>query len=411
MPFVPDQQNSQAPTPGFKPDNTDDQSNPITDIVKNYAKYMGGVVSGGVKGLTLGNYDPLPELRQGSTAAGIGGGVGNVVGGAETGMGMAALAGPAAGAIGRIAQNTGIGAAMGGLTKPEGDQTRTGNALKGGALGGAVSTGLEGVGAAGSKLADFLQQKAMGMKKYIPGVGSEAIDQGIRGTRDGMAQKTEDALSRLGNQASDQVQAIPGQVSSSAAAEPVSNYAASQKVGDILPGHSVSDYANATDRAADISGRGDVDPMDAWKLAQKAGSAGFRNQKALQSEGAYLAQLEQQGYSNALKDAYTRANPGSTDLPDTFSSMAKLYKAGNALNQPETIRQGLPITNMFGAAMGGAAAGGPGAVAGYLAAKAAKSPLVQSYGAKGLSMFGNGAETLADPAVLQSLFGAQKGSQ
>lgn len=372
---------------------------------EGYAKYMGGVVSGGINGLTLGNYDPLPKLRQGGGAAGVGGAVGNFVGGVETGSGLAALAGPAAGVAGRVAQNVGIGAALGGLSKPSDGGDRTTDALVGGATGGAIGGAVEAAGPMLGKGADWLQQKAMGLKKYLSGVGTAAIEQGVRGTKATMADQVGNAIEGIGDHAGEAIGKL-GRIDSAEAAKPLNDYASSLAPADMVPEHSAAQYAGATGRGEAIASRGEVDAPDAWALARAAGKAGFRAQKALQSEPAYLAQLEQQGYSNAIKAAYEKQNPGLTnDVADDFAKMSKLYKAQSALNQPEAVGKGLPFKQMM-AATAGAGVGGPaGALGGVALSKLSESPVLQSYAAHGLSLLGKGADNLANPAVLQGLFG------
>jgi hypothetical protein len=53
--------------------------------------------------------------------------------------------------------------------------------------GGSLATGGELVAKGGNKLADWLMQKAVGMKKFLPGAGNTLVDEGMWGTKNMMA--------------------------------------------------------------------------------------------------------------------------------------------------------------------------------------------------------------------------------
>lgn len=351
----------------------------------------------------ISDLQQMPQgLKNGFAKAIIGVGTGGAGGMAAEGMGIGGTAAVNAGA-------SGLQQYLGNVLDKNQDSTQG----VGGAaiLGGAGSAVLGGIGKAAGGAADRLQQWAMGMKTNVPGAGITAIDQGIRGGRSAMLGQVQNALSGLGDEAGEAIGKL-GRIDSAQAAGPLQKYADSLKVGDIVPGHSASDMANAASRAGEVASRGEIDAQAAWELAQKAGQSGYRNQKALQNEGAYLAQLEQQGYSGAIKEAYQKANPGSSnEVADKFGQMSDLYKAQSALSKPETTRSGLPLTDLLSLATG-AATHEPGLALGGIALNhLSKSPAVQSYGAKGLSLLGQGAETASDPALIQGLFGASKATQ
>lgn len=377
------------------------------DSLKNVAMGAESAATGVGQGMSLGNAGPNSQISQQAVQEHPGlNTAGRVAGGVAAGSMLPIMSGGAAGtAMGRVAQNTGLAALQGYLTKPGQGGSRTANAVSGGLTGGAVSGALEGAASGGSGLADWLQQKAMGMKKYQSGVGTTAIQEGVRGTKGAMEDQVSQAIDRAGSRAGENIAGL-GRIDSSDAAKPLQEYASGLKIGDIVPEHSAADYTNATNRGQAVASRGPVDATDAWSLSRAAGQAGYRNQKAMQSEGAYLAQLEQQGYSNAIKAAAEKANPGGTnDVAEDFSRMSDLYKAQHALSQDPTIRKGLPLTDLVAGGAGMASAGSLGGAAGVALAQALKSPALQSYGAKGLDSLGGAAAAAADPSSLQGLFG------
>lgn len=367
---------------------------------------QGGLIKGG----SLGNIDPSkldvpgnpykqgaedwPKLNKASQVAGhvaSGAGIGEIAaGGMLAGKGVSALAS-------RIAGNTGAGGLAGYLRKPEGGQTRAGNAVHDAGISGMISSAGEAVGPFVGNLADRLQQKAMGLKKYLPGVGSTAIDEGIRGTRAGMSGQVKSSLADTGEAAGKEVANL-GRIDSNQASKPVAEYAQSFKVGDTVPANSITQYGNASQRAGEIATRGEVSAPDAWKFSQLAGKAGYKAQKAKETEAAYLAQLEQQGYSSSLKEA---SDAAGGNLSDQFAKMSNLYKAKNALKQPTSITAGLPLTVLAGASAGyGSDRSLTGAAKGALGALALRSPVVQSYGAGAMS---GASKAIQDPATLQAI--------
>lgn len=231
------------------------------------------------------------------------------------------------------------------------------------------------------KGADWAQQTAMGMKKYSPGAGTEAIEQGVRGTRAGMQKKMVSALQKQGNATDQMIGGLKGSVDS----EPVANRVAEYGEKYISPnGHSTDagfDRANdAFDRASGIANRGEISPEDARSLAQTAEKAeGYSSANLPRANyNSELARQEAQGYRDSLRDLGTAQN---VPIAEQFKSLHNLLKGQKALNTPQALNWNSPITSLTKAAFKETIARPEvmsyEAALGNLGSKAATSPIGQ----------------------------------
>lgn len=424
------------------PDN-DSLASKVGSGLKSLLEARNALGEGLVKGASLGYIDPskpssLDPLHSGQTIAKAsptafeagniagsavpGAAAGGAVGALTKAAGLAPVAGegvlPAlAKANARVWTNTAAGAAQGAAQNPEEGQTRTGNAQQGAKWAGILSPVAEAAGKVGQGLegaGDWMMQKAVKMRKYLPGVGTTLADQGVMGTKAGMADQVGDRINTISKGIGSKVSALEGVqgVDSARAAQPLYDYADSMKVGNSVPGHSQADYEDAIARADEVAARGVVPGTEAWDYASSAGSRGYKHQKAMESSKAKLAQLEQQGYSEELKSQYENVANGDPSVRDAFSKLSDLYKAKSSLSQPDTIRQGAPMTTIFATGLGSAAAGAPGATAGYLASQAARTAPVQSAAGQALTKGGQAAQAAPQGVqpLVQYLFNRQRGA-
>jgi hypothetical protein len=214
-------------------------------------------------------------------------------------------------------------------------------------------------GKALGKVGDVAMQRAVGRKKYTPGVGTTLADEGIIGTKGMMQKQVASKMSSRGDEISDLVDSIPGQIDSDPIAASVRGEAAK-----FMPRSGAPAAADAQkigklgEMADDIQTRGKISPAEALDRRIIAGRRGFRNDDPLESLLGQASKKEQAGYSQALKDGYANANPGAPNkLAQADQSYGALARANRSLNEEETLARSL---------MGLAAKGGVGAGAGYL---------------------------------------------
>ena len=304
------------------------------------------------------------------------------------------------GALARTAANAGVGAAT------DKASPTTGAAI-GGLMGGLGEVG----GAVAGKAGDWLMQKAVGMKKYLPGVGSTIADNGVWGTKAGMASDVDAALGKHNSALDDAVGRIQGPIDSTKVSSKVGEHISDYKTGDISPAATAPEREAVRSRSNDIANRGDVTPQDALGLKRLAGNEGYNAGRPLANLDSKLAQTESGAYGDELKDAYGRTYPGEENaVASANDNMSALMKAKQGLDTPTTIRAGVPFTTLTGGLIGSALGGGVGTAAGVATAAAARSPLLQSIGAQALTKAAPIAKN-ATPYMLQALSNKSNPSQ
>lgn len=283
---------------------------------------------------------------------------------------------------------------------------------------GATAIG-ETLSAPAKKLGDFLMQRAVGMKKIVPGLGQLLGKEGVIGTKGMMQGQVESGLASRGKEIGELTSSIPS-VSSDVPAQKAFDAGQKlvQKDAYISP-QDMPQYRQMNRLAEGITERGGPEGSVTGEVAQNARSnAGQRARQA----GAYkdspsqvikakVASTEQAGWSQALKDSYAKANPTSPDtLANADAAYGALSSAQTGLSkQPNTLLQllGLGARASTGAAVGGYLGGSSGAKAGGLAGLAAGSPLVQSTAARAL--MGRAPEVVG--SYVSPLFRMLKGNQ
>lgn len=328
MPFVPDQQN-QAPTPGFKPDAAPDAASKAAQggSPKAQAEYNTPFAQQKRQAM-LGEVEShTPALVQS--------------------MALGGLMKPAGSALGRIGQGAGIGGAFG--ARGSLDQNESpGDVAKGAGLGaflgGGVSAAGEGLSAGANKLADYFQQKAVGMRKSFPGVGNNLVDQGVWGTKNHMADQVEEKLAEQEAQLQDTVKGLSGTVNSKEIADAVSQKAQRFTLPDkgTASPFSQAELNKVRSTAAELSKMGDLSASDLLALKRQGDYQGYTagGNPATSTE----SELGRTG-AEAARAALKKMSP---DIADSLFSESALIKANGPLNKPETIHQGVGSSAFFG---------------------------------------------------------------
>lgn len=294
------------------------------------------------------------------------------------------------------------GGLAGFLKKPEDDTME--NRVVNAAAGSIVGSSLGAAGKALGTAADFGIQKAVGLKKYLQGSGTKLLDEGIVGTKSMMKNQVADKIVEHGKALEDAVDEIKGNVSSREPAQRVSDLTSQYETsGGRVSSQSGSDLNLARESAQNIAQQGDMPSSEALALRKQAYNQAYKDQNLRSSTSGQISKAEGTGYSQALKDAYAKEHP---DLPNKVAEadakLSSLYPANKSLNQPETIRQGVPLTVGLAGSIGAAVGGAPGAATAAGLAYAARQPLVQSVAAQIASKTGKALPKLAAPLAREA---------
>lgn len=342
-------------------------------------------VPSGPRGAAQQDIADLQDMPQGlkngfaKVFAGLGlGGAGSLATSGLTGIaGIAARAGANAGSAGLQKYFSNI------LDKKQDpSEGVVGNSL----VGGGLSLGADAVSSGASKLADWLQQAASGMTKYRPGVGNNLVDQGIWGTKNGMANQVAEALPAKEQEVQNAVAGISGNSDS----QPISD--AIRRLGEKfkLPstgevGANMSGYAqkvnDAADEFASMGEGGELTPADLLATKRQGDWVGYTN------SGNKATSLEADiGNAQADKAREMLSNMSDGETARKLADEQALILATKALTKPDSIPNGLGAKAIF--------------------MKVPGQSLLGSAAAQGLQKgVAGGANTLSDPRVLQSLFG------
>lgn len=203
------------------------------------------------------------------------------------------------------------------------------------AAGEPLAAAARGIGGGIRKVGDIIMQKAVGLKKYAPGVGETLAKEGVMGTKGAMQNQVEQALNRTGQRMGSLAESVP-EVSTKPIAEQLGERA-SKLIGPdgrILP-ENIAEFNKLASAAGEASAEGSISGqtaafrrMQQGKIARNAGR--YRENPA-QGLKAQIAGEQQAAYSNALKNA---AGP---DLAEASQTYGNLSKASEALEAPESL--------------------------------------------------------------------------
>lgn len=203
--------------------------------------------------------------------------------------------------------------------------------------------GVPGLSGLLRKGGDVLMQKSIGATKAIPGFGEQLAAQGLMGTKAGMAGQAARGIESSGQEIGNLAQQIPGQISQDPIANRVANIA-NQKMTS--SGFARPEEAGAVNkvlsRAQDFA---KSEPLTGAEMAERRALAGrsareagaYKTQPSQQLK-AKIASAEQQGYSEALKNAYRGAFPENPEaLANADKKYSVLRQAQESLDKPEAI--------------------------------------------------------------------------
>lgn len=288
-------------------------------------------------------------------------------------------------AVSRIAANASLGGAQGAIHNP-GD--RLGGAERGAALSGALSTAGEGIAGMAGNAANKLMQWSAGMRKNNPAVGESLLDQGIWGTKGGMAGQVSSKLQEEEANLQELVGQLKGNVDSKELADAVAKHGEKFVSPSGITLDSVAPDLEKVTQAA-----GQFDPS---RIGAEGPTRGLTPQDLLSFKrqgdwGGYTASGNpasatdsEIGRAIADKSRSLLSDMSDGATKETLGREQALIIAKKALEKPDTIHQGLGSGLFFGKIPGSALAGSAGA---HLLKDASYT-----------------AGTAADPIVLQSLF-------
>ncbi len=253
-----------------------------------------------------------------------------------------------------------------------------------------------------SQVPDKLMQKAVGLKKFIPGVGETLMDEGVVGTKAGMAKQVESKLGARDADLDAAVAKIKGPISSEPVANEVTGLKSRYTTSDgYTPEVAAPEATAVANSAKDIGAREAASPQKALELKRIAAKVGYKEGEPLARLKSELAQAESRGYGQQLERGYAESNPGVPNaVAESNSKLSALMKAKRGLDTPESLTAGSVAGGIVKDAVAGgigALIGGPGGgVAGMAARRAGSMPVVQSAGAHALR---KGAPVAAEAAL------------
>lgn len=231
-----------------------------------------------------------------------------------------------------------------------------------------------------SKLADFLQQKAVGLKKYAPGVGEKLMQEGVYGTKGMMQKQIAGGLEKRGKEIGDVVSKLKGNVD----VYPLVKAFSEEAKGLATPGGISTPEAQkmaemVAERGQNVISRGNLPPSEAQALKlliQK--TEGYKGGEPLQKFSSKLAQKEALGLGDALEKLASQQGLNYKAPNEAYSALAR---AGRAVNAPTKISSNFSPTGLISKALKGTVG----------------SPLALSTGARAAKATGNLQQLLKDP--------------
>jgi len=320
------------------------------------------------------------------------------------------IGGGLGGAVGGIPGAT-LGAAGGSMAKNllSGDQSSPVDAIKNvgsdaitqGALpevgGQALSKLASFLGKGLSNAADYVGQKAVGVRRQVPGLGNKFLDEGVWGTRDSMRSTVDEGLKSNGQTMQDLTRPVgdqPGLVDSKPIAHKVRQMAEDYRTNSGVSSAETQPYLDKIEeRAKDIESRGVVPASEAQEYKSMAQNIAYNKGEPLQRFASKMGQQEAFGYGDAIKNV-SNDPIGYKKASDSYSV---LKRAGAGLERPDTTSK-FGLTDYLAGGIGGSIGGLPGAATGVAAKKVLSSPMVSSTAAKGANEL---SKILSSSAVQQ----------
>lgn len=259
-------------------------------------------------------------------------------------------------------------------------------------LGGGMSLGLEGAGALAGKFGDWAMQKSMatrGAKNY-PGQGTALADAGVWGTKNMMANQV---TRKLGDEEKN-LKGIVGNLGGTYDSEPIAEGIMNRSQRFELPSTPGEAAPNMEGYLQKVK-----DAAESFRSQGEGGELTPQDLLAIKRQGDWLGYSNSGNPATSLEAELGRAQGDEarsilSNISDeaTKNSLAKeqvLIRAKTQLDKPDTLSAG-PMS---------------------LFSKMPGQGLIGSTGGQLGVKTGQGLSTIANPAVLQGLFGALKGSQ
>lgn len=185
------------------------------------------------------------------------------------------------------------------------------------------------------KAADYLMQKAVGLKKYIPGVGTEGIKEGLIGTKGMMAKQAGRGMERLGGQMEAEAAKIPAVAAKQGLSVADDALKALQTQGGYTPQEGALLLKKMGGKASQLSAEPALTGTEqlarrklAGQMAREAGAYKINPSQAVKSK---LLKTEQAVRSQALK----QANPAFQAIDKSYAGLAALKDA--ATKKPDLL--------------------------------------------------------------------------
>lgn len=261
--------------------------------------------------------------------------------------------------------------------------------LPGAAMGGALSVGGDALSGASGKVADYLAQKAVGMRKYIPGVGNDLNDLNVWGTRKGMAGDVPDKLAQQEGKLQDLAASLKGNVNSKDLSDAVSQHAKRfQLASGEVPLNVKPEMDKVRATAEGLSGLngGQLGAEDLIRLKRQGDYLGYAaSGNPATSLEADLGRAQADQARKSLSDL---SQGQDETVPEILRKEKALILANKALDKPDVIHQGVGSSLFFGKVPGQALLGSTAAQAaqklGAPAGNAISNPLILQSAIKGL---------------------------
>lgn len=242
------------------------------------------------------------------------------------------------------------------------------------------------------KIPDKMMQAAVGMKKYVPGVGDTLINEGVWGTKSGMQEQIASKLQKEVANREAVLGSMSGRIDSGQISSKVAQMSNKFSVDGVVPEAVRPQVGVIQKAAADIGSRGQVSPRQAGKFAQISGEIGYQGDKPVERLAGQVARTENSGYRQALSDQY--ANEFGDSVPnkvdETYGKLAAFIKGKQGLSKAQPLNIVQPgVKDLALGGIGAVLGGAPGSAIGYAASKAAQTPLARSIGAQALGKGGS----------------------
>lgn len=232
-----------------------------------------------------------------------------------------------------------------------------------------------------NKLADYLMQKAVGMRKYFPGIGNELIDQGLIGTKNRMASQVEEKLPEAEAKLQEIIKGVKGTHPASQIADDVAlrgsrfTLPSGEVPSNVLPElEKVRKASESIGSLGKYSG-GQLSAPDLLALKRQGNWLGYTAAgNPATSLEAELANTQASSAREALEKLTSGESKKALRVEEA------LLKAKTPLTKPDTISQGLGSAAIFskvpGQSLGFSTAAQAAQKLGVPAAEFAANPLL-----------------------------------